>query len=62
MALIVSKHIELATNIFIKRFIHECKKVTDTHLFDKITQKEIRIRAKIPDKIMEYLQNLKLLT
>ncbi|MDO9152732.1 MAG: IS1634 family transposase [Paludibacter sp.] len=62
MALILSKHIELATNISIKRFIHECKKATDARLFDKITQKEIRIRAKIPDKIMEYLQNLKLLT
>ena len=45
MALVLSKHIELKTKVSIKRFITECKKVTDARMLNRITNKEIRIRA-----------------
>lgn len=54
MALAVSKHIELKTRISIRAFITECKKVTDARLINKITQKEIRMRA----EISPYLQRM----
>jgi Transposase DDE domain len=45
MALAVSKHIELKTQTSIRAFITECRKVTDARLRNKITKKEIRMRA-----------------
>src|SRR5580765_734738 len=62
MALVISKHIELQTNTSIKRFIHECKKITDARLKNKITGKELRIRANLTPSIPELLQKLRLLT
>jgi len=62
MALVVSKYIELQTNTSIHKVIHECKKITDARLYNKITNKEIRIRANISDKIREFLIFLNLLT
>ena len=61
-ALVLSKHIELQTNTSIKKFIYECKKVTDARLKNKITGKEIRIRADFTPSIMEILRKLNLLT
>ena len=61
-ALVLSKHIELQTNTSIKKFIHECKKITDARLKNKITGKEIRIRADFTPSIMEILSKLNLLT
>jgi len=58
MALVVSKHIELSTGDSIRRFLTECKKVTDARMLNKITNKEIRIRAKYNDKILKYLKSL----
>jgi len=60
MALVVSKHIELATGDSIRRFITECKKVTEAHMLNKITNKEIRIKTKYNDKILNYLKSLNL--
>lgn len=60
MALVVSKHIELATGDSIRKFIAECKKVTDARMFNKITNKEIRIRAIFNDKILNYIKTLNL--
>ena len=60
MALVVSKHIELATGDSIRRFITECKKVTDARMLNKITNKEIRIKTKYNDKILKYLKSLNL--
>jgi len=60
MALVVSKHIELATGDSIRKFLTECKKVTDARMLNKITNKETRIRAKHNDKILEYLKSLNL--
>ncbi len=62
MALVISKYIELQTNTSIKKVIHECKMVTDARLYNKITNKEIRIRAKLSDKMEELLKSLNLLT
>jgi len=59
MALVISKHIELATGDSIKRFITECKKVTDARILNHITNKEIRMSAKITTKAAQYLQNLR---
>jgi len=62
LALVVSKYIELQTNVSIKKFIHECKKITDARLQDKITGKEHRIRANLTTTTIELLQKMKLLT
>lgn len=62
MALVVSKHIELHTNTSIKKFVHECKKITDARLLNRITNKEFRIRAILSEKITEFMQLLNLLT
>ena len=58
MALVISKHIELKTKASIKRFVTECKKVTDGRMLNKITGKEIKIRASLPPTVLEYLQKL----
>jgi transposase len=58
IALVLSKHIELKTNTSIKRFIHECKKITDARLKNKITGKESKIRANMPQEINEMIQKL----
>jgi transposase len=60
MALAVSKHIELATGDSIRKFITECKKVTDARMLNKLTDRETRIRTKYNDKILNYLKNLNL--
>ena len=58
MALVVSKHIELATGDSIRKFLTECKKVTDARMLNKITNKETRIKTKYNDKILKYLKSL----
>ena len=60
MALVISKHIELATNVSIKRFITECKKITDARMINTITQKEIIIKGKITEVVNAYLDKLNL--
>lgn len=62
MALVISKHIELKTDTSIKSFIHECKKITDARLKNKITEKEIKMRASSTPKILELINKLNLLT
>lgn len=62
MALVVSKHIELQTNQSIRKFIHECKKITDARLKNLLTEKEIRIRANLTPLINEILQKFDMLT
>jgi len=60
MALVISKHIELATNHSIKHFVDECKKVTDARIYNQLTKKEIRMRAKKSKIITEILSKLNL--
>lgn len=62
MALVLSKHIELQTMGSIRKFIHECKKVTDARLINKLTGKEIKIRATLTPEIIEILKKFDLLT
>ncbi|UKJ06537.1 IS1634 family transposase [Solitalea lacus] len=62
MALIISKNIELKTETSIKSFIHECKKITDARLKNKITGKEITMRANSNSKIITLIEKLNLLT
>lgn len=54
MALAVSKHIEIMTGLSIRAFLTDCKKITDARLLNKITGREIKMRAAIP----VHLQNL----
>lgn len=62
MALVLSKHIELQTKTSIRKFIHECKKITDARLFNNITGKELRIRTQINPITLEIISKLHLLT
>lgn len=62
IALVVSKHIELKTQMSIKSFIHECKKITDARLRNKITGKEITMRTNSNHKILDLIEKLDLLT
>lgn len=58
MALVTSKHIELKTNLSIKKFIQETKKITDGRIINKVTNEEVRMRVKLNDKILEIIQKL----
>ena len=60
MALVISKHIELETRLSIRKFITECKKITDARIFNQITEKEIRIRTKLSPEIFKILKSLDL--
>lgn len=58
MALEVSKHIELTTEMSIRAFLTQCKKITDARLVNKVTKKEIRLRAPIPDKLRKIVSEI----
>ena len=58
MALVISKHIEIQTDISIKRFVQEAKKITDGRIKNKITQQETRLRVNLDAKFLEILQKL----
>lgn len=62
MALVISKHIELQTNISINKFIMESKKITDGRIINKVTDNEVRLRVNLTSKIIDILQKLNLLT
>lgn len=62
ISVVISKHIELQTNISIRKFIHECKKITTARLKNQITEKEIRIRANLTPEILEMMRKFELLT
>lgn len=58
MALAVSKHIELKAQTSIRAFLTECKKVTDARLINKITRKEIRMRAEVSERLRRMLTKI----
>jgi len=60
--LVVSKPVEFKTEISIRKFMHECKKITDARLKNKLTGKEIRIRANSTPLVLEILRKLNLLS
>jgi hypothetical protein len=53
MALAVTKHIEITVPISIRAFLTQCKKITDARLLNKITKREIKMRAPVPVKLKE---------
>lgn len=58
MALAVSKHIELKTEMSIRAFITMCKKVSDARILNKIDNKEIRMRNSIPKLLSDKIKKL----
>ena len=58
MALVISKHIELKTEISIRKFIDESKKIVDGELLNQITQKKVTIRAKQTEKTIQIIEKL----
>jgi transposase len=58
MALAVSKHIELTAEISIRAFITHCKKITDARLLNKITKKEIKLRAAVPSQVKKIIDKI----
>ena len=58
MALITSRHIELETGMSIKKFIQECKKITDGRILNKITNKELMLRVNLSPEIIDILKKI----
>ena len=58
MALAVSKHIEIKAETSIRSFLTECRKVTDARMLNKITKKEIRMRAEIPSHLRQMISKI----
>jgi len=54
MALVISKHIELTTGDSVKKFVAECKKITDARILNQITGKEVTMRVKLGPKAKSY--------
>jgi transposase len=61
LALVISKHIEIKTNLSIRRFVTEIKKVTDAIMLNKLTQKEVVVKGKLTKTAQELLSKLNLL-
>jgi transposase len=60
MALVVSKHLELQTQMSIKKFIAEAKRISDARIVNTITQKETKIRATITQEFSKIIEKLNL--
>jgi hypothetical protein len=58
MALALSKHIEIKAAISIRFFLNACKKITDARLLNKITKKEIRMRAELPADLKRIISKI----
>lgn len=58
IALVVSKHVELKTGVSIKKFTHECKKITSGRILNQITNKEILLKAQPNQQMLEYLSKI----
>lgn len=58
MALAVSKHIEIAASVSIRVFLTHCKKVTDARILNKITKREIKMRAEVSPQLQEIITKI----
>ena len=58
IALVVSKHIELKTEISIRKFIDEEKKITDGQILNKITNKVVTVKAEPTNKMIGLISKL----
>ena len=61
MALAVSKYIELKTNLSIRAFLDECKKITDARLLNRISKKIIIKRVPLSPDVANLLERLNLM-
>jgi len=53
MALAVSKHIGISASISIRAYLVQCKKMTEARLMNRITRKEIRMKAEVPPDLQK---------
>ena len=53
-------HLYRTVSHSIRRFIIECKKITDARMFNQIANKEIRIRAKLSQQVVKFMDDLNL--
>jgi transposase len=58
MALVVSKHIEINSQLSIRTFIDKCRRVTDGRLINKINKKELLIKSKVPDELANIISKI----
>ena len=58
MALVISKHIELKTDISIRKFIDESKKIVDGEILNHITEKIVTVKAQPTQKIKVIIAKL----
>jgi transposase len=58
MASAVSKHIEITAQISIRAFLIHCKKITDAGLLNRITKKEIIMRANVPAQLQDIINKI----
>jgi transposase len=58
LSLVVSKHIELKTEVSIKKFVNEAKKVVDGEILNQINDKIITIKAQQTMKMKEFITKL----
>lgn len=57
-ALVLSKHIELRTDMSIKKFVTESKKVVDGQILNQITNKIISVNAEPPRELKKMIEKL----
>lgn len=58
MALAASKHIEISASISIRAFLDLCKKMTEARLMNRITKKEIRMKAAAPQELQKIIAKI----
>jgi transposase len=58
MALVVSKEIEIKTQVSIRKFTDECKKVTDGRIFNQMTNKIVTMKAIPGPKMLELIAKI----
>ena len=57
-AVVLSKHIELRTDMSIKKFVTESKKVVDGQILNQITNKIISVNAEPPKELKKMIEKL----
>ena len=60
--MVISKHVAHQINNSIRKLTHECKKITDARLKNKITGKKLRVSTNLSPATNEILQKLQQLT
>ena len=54
----LSKHLELRTDMSIKKFVTESKKVVDGQILNQITNKIISVNAEPPKELKKMIEKL----